>query len=128
MRRVLVIEDERAVSDVLAEYLGDLGYEVQTARNGEEGLVVMQSFRPDAVILDLMLPVLDVWDLLRRRAKIDALAEIPVLVVSAAGSDGLNEAKELGAAAFLAKPFDVDSLAAVLDTLILRSRSSANAA
>jgi CheY-like chemotaxis protein len=61
MRRVLVVEDEAEIRFLLRELLVDAGYAVATAGNGEEALDQMREHRPDAVPLDLMMPVMDGW-------------------------------------------------------------------
>lgn len=121
MRTVLIVEDDGVIRSAIAEMLRDEGYVVHTAANGEEGLHAIGEHRPDLAIVDLMMPVMDGWELLRRQRSDPDLASIPTLVLSASTTDGMEAAKQLGATAFLPKPYDIDALAAMADQL---SRSS----
>ena len=78
-RTVLVIEDDRRSADLLELYLD--GYQVVVARDGAEGLELARALRPRAVILDILLPRLDGWDLLARLKQDPATADIPVVIV-----------------------------------------------
>jgi len=111
--RVLVVEDDRGIRDVLAAVLADEGYDVRQAANGREALAVLERWRPDAILLDLMMPVMDGWTFRREQRHRPAVAEVPVIVLSAV-RDPRREAQELGAAGVLAKPF---ALTDVLETV-----------
>ena len=113
-RHVLVVEDESPIRAMLAELLQHAGYAVIEAGDGREALHRLREQRPDLIILDLMLPRLDGWTFLRQRQDDPALTTIPVLVISAAPQQRLLEAKELGADAFLSKPFDLGVLNALV--------------
>ncbi|HTD79917.1 MAG TPA: response regulator, partial [Chloroflexota bacterium] len=90
------------------------GYVVETVDSIAEGLGRIANRQPDVILLDLMLPRLDGWTFLRQRQDDPALTAIPVLVISAAPQQRLLEAKELGADAFLSKPFDLGVLNALV--------------
>ena len=87
---------------------------VETVDSIAEGLERIANRQPDVILLDLMLPRLDGWTFLRQRQDDPALTAIPVLVISAAPQQRLLEAKELGADAFLSKPFDLGVLNALV--------------
>ncbi len=113
---VLVVEDDPALRDLVASTLEDEGYRVATAADGAEALEKVRADPPRAIVLDLMLPVMDgVAFLLACRAD-PRCREIPVVVTSARyqGAAGLA----LGAAAFLAKPFDLDALVRTVARLL----------
>jgi len=123
--RILVIEDEPDLLAGLARSLREEGYAVDTAQDGEDGLFKAESVNYDALVLDVMLPRLDGWEVLRRlRAK----KKTPVLLLTARdkttdrvrGLDG-------GADDYLVKPFDLSELLARLRALIRRSASEARA-
>jgi len=116
-RRVLIVEDDLAIRQMLEDVLGEHGFAVETAGSGATALVRMRANRPDLVLLDLMLPDMNGWAFLRARERERELAQVPVLVVSAAQPAGLGEAQELGAPVILTKPFDVDKLLAEVDRL-----------
>ena len=112
--RVLIIEDEAPIRDLVTDALEECGYSLEVAANVEEAERRIQEERPNLIILDLRLPGRSGWDFLRQRHDNARLSSIPVIVVSAAPEDRLLEAKELGADAFLSKPFDLDLLSAVV--------------
>ena len=111
-KTVLIVDDEPNIRGFLRMVLEDEGYRVETAGDGREALDKLRRNPPDAVLLDLMMPVVDGWSFLTSRRTLSAECRCPVLVMSAVGGWGM--ARELGAAGFLAKPFDVDVLLAKL--------------
>jgi signal transduction histidine kinase/CheY-like chemotaxis protein len=109
---VLVIDDERTTHDLLERELGAHGYRVVHAARGREGLRLAREVRPDAITLDIIMPVLDGWTVLRE-LKADAdLRNIPVVLVTVLGDREMGYA--LGAADYLTKPIDPDALLDVL--------------
>src|SRR5262252_6702555 len=114
--RVLVVDDEATIRDVIADALREPGYEVQTASNGVEALTLMHRWLPDIVVLDLMMPRLDgtgFTELLRVNPE---FAQLPVLLVTAAyGAEAA--AKQAGVRAWLSKPFELDHLVQMVDQL-----------
>lgn len=110
--RVLVVDDERPIRDVIAEALRDSGYEVETAPNGAAALERLR--RPaDLVILDLMMPVMDATAFTQRLRLNPRCAEVPILLLTASYPAEAAAAR-LGATACLTKPFRLDEL---LDTV-----------
>jgi len=105
-KRVLVVDDDASIREMLSTALEDDGYEVVPAINGEDALSVCTRWRPDVIVLDLMMPVMDGWTFAKRLRETD---EIPIVVLSAA-TDLVRQAKSLGAAAVVGKPFDLDQL------------------
>lgn len=100
---------------IIAALRRDTGsYSFLEAPNGREALDLMRSEHPDIVVLDLMMPVVSGWDVLRERAEDDDLREIPVIVVSANRDPDLVTAVNAGICAFLPKPFDIAALAALV--------------
>jgi DNA-binding response OmpR family regulator len=115
---MLVVEDEAPIRNVLVEHLVDEGYAADAAGTIAQARDRIAASPPDLILLDLMLPGRSGWDFLRERAADGALSRIPVLVISAAPHDLLLEAKELGASAFLSKPFDLDVLSALVQSFV----------
>jgi signal transduction histidine kinase/DNA-binding response OmpR family regulator len=105
---VLVIEDDRHSAELLALYLEGAGYRTALARDGVEGLELARRLRPCAVVLDIVLPRLDGWDLLARLKADPATASCPVVIVSMLDQRGKGFA--LGAADYLVKPVDRDEM------------------
>jgi DNA-binding response OmpR family regulator len=118
-RTVLVVEDDALLRRMISIFLSAAGYRVCAAEDGLSGLALAQDERPDLVLLDLMLPELDGWEVLRR-IKGDALtAAIPVLVLTASVDPPLTEqALRLGATRFLTKPIDSRVLVAHVDAVV----------
>jgi serine/threonine protein kinase len=109
--RILVVEDDPSARKALVQILEHQGYAVTQAENGSEALDCLQQMPPPSLILlDLMMPVMDGWELLRQLTADPALASIPVIVISAA-DPGQGRVAALGAAAYLSKPLEMDQLA-----------------
>jgi CheY-like chemotaxis protein len=108
-RTVLVVEDDEDLRVLVARIFSDSGYEVEQAGDGSGAIEAMHARRPDLVLLDLMLPGLDGWEVLRH---LRTLAEPPPVVVMTVQteSDTYLRASQEGAAAYLEKPFSVLSL------------------
>jgi CheY-like chemotaxis protein len=117
-KRILVVDDDRAIRMLLSDALDLEGYVVTTASNGAEALARMDGDElPDAIVLDLMMPVMDGRTFLQHCHAEARFAGTPVVVLSA--SHNLTElARELGARACMAKPFDIDVLLAVVNRLV----------
>jgi hypothetical protein len=105
---VLVIDDDPSVRDLLARFLVKEGYRVVCAPDGETGLEVAREQRPDAITLDVMMPQVDGWEVLRRLKADPVVGDIPVVMVSIVDNTGLGFA--LGASDYLTKPIDRQSL------------------
>lgn len=103
--KVMVVDDDPGVRELLSIQLGAIGYQVETARDGEAALDRISEYKPDAVILDLAMPRLDGFGVLEHLGR-TKLASLPVLVLSARTSTfDVQRAIRLGAKDFLAKPF-----------------------
>jgi two-component system response regulator AtoC len=110
---VLVIEDDDGAREALCEYLATAGYDVRRARGGAEGLAALVPALPDAVLLDLVMPEPDGFEVLRRIAERDP--RVPVIVMSALSeAEAVVRAMKLGATDYLPKPFEVAELDLVL--------------
>lgn len=108
---ILVVEDVPMIHDVISRTLRDLDAEYAFAKDGVKALEEIESSLPDLIILDLALPILDGWEVLRRLQANKRTAQIPVLVITAHGESGTEgEVLGLGANAFLAKPFQPKEL------------------
>ena len=120
MAFVLVVDDEPDILLMLRLNLEVGGHEVLMAADGEKALERIDADRPELVVLDVMMPVLDGWGVLERLQERDDAP--PVVVVSAkTGDRDIAYALGLGAADFVTKPFDPDHLLRVLDETLHRS-------
>ena len=115
--RILVVDDEPDVLLMLRMSLEDEGYEVVLAPDGQAGLERIAEQRPDLVLLDLMMPVLDGWAVLERKRRDGD--DTPVVVLSAKSDpDDIDKALALGAVDYVGKPFDLDRLMALVASLL----------
>ncbi len=119
--KILIIEDEKRMAAILKKGLEENGFLVDLAHDGEEGLYQAENYPYDAVLLDIMLPVMDGLTILNELRRKDH--DVPVLLITARGEmesriKGLN----LGADDYLVKPFDFFELLARLRTVIRRSK------
>ena len=115
-RRVLVVDDDEAIRDLLDDVLELEGYESRSASDGEAALAAAADWTPDLIVLDLMMPKMDGWQFREAQRTLPHLRDVPVLVVSA--SQRARDAyQEMGAAAVVAKPFDLDELIATVERL-----------
>lgn len=112
-RRILVVDDDISIRGFLAEALTDEGYDVRSASNGQEALVAAEAWRPDLILLDLMMPVMDGWTFRDEQRRIAGLADVPVIVLSAT-RDLPARAEQLEPAHIFSKPFDLDALLATI--------------
>ena len=95
------------------------GYIFSEAANGKEALDVMRGQRPSIVVLDLMMPIVSGWDVLRQRAAEPTLLSIPVIIISANRGPELASAMDKSICAFLPKPFDIAVLSSLVKSCIL---------
>jgi DNA-binding response OmpR family regulator len=116
--RVLVVDDEPQVVWVLQLALDAEGYEVLTARNGVEAMAKISEGHPELMVLDVMMPRMDGWSVMRELAKLPADERPRVVMVTALASGRDREtAQQLGVDVYMPKPFDVDALLGVLHGL-----------
>ena len=116
MRPILVVDDDRAIRDVVSDILEMSDYRVRTASNGVEALDQIRVEPPAAVLLDLMMPVMDGWEFLEQCRRRGPCADLPVAIMSAA-HDAASAASKLGVQGYLTKPFELEAVLAVVDRL-----------
>ncbi|GLV61123.1 hypothetical protein KDH_79400 [Dictyobacter sp. S3.2.2.5] len=116
MRQILVIDDEIAIAEALCAFLEGEGWQVTTASNGKEGLERLVSVRPAVVVSDVMMPVLNGWELCRRMQSDPRYQSIPLVLMSA----GPIMPNWVGCsyAALLRKPFGLDELQQTITRLL----------
>ena len=107
MVRVLIVDDDPVIRRLLQVNFRLADFEVDVAGGGEEALSIMASARPDIVVMDVTMPDVDGFQVVRRMREDDRLRDVHVVILSARSSDADQAAAEqLGAAAYLTKPFD----------------------
>jgi DNA-binding response OmpR family regulator len=104
MKKILIIEDEKVLLEVLEKKLTSQGYEVLVAKDGEEGLNKMKESKPDLILLDIIMPKKDGFEVLTEMNKNEALLEIPVIIISNSGQPvEIDRALRLGVKDYLIK-------------------------
>ena len=123
--RLLVVDDDPQIIRLLQAYLEQAGFVVLTAPEGETAWQLIRRERPDLVILDLMLPKRDGWDITRRVRADEHLAGMPIVLLTArvADSDKM-EGFDLGADDYITKPFSIEELLLKIDIFLRRSKFS----
>ncbi|MBD0380144.1 response regulator transcription factor [Paenibacillus sedimenti] len=117
--QILVIDDDEKITSMLRRGLAFEGYSVTTAGNGSEGLKQMLSSEPDLIILDVMMPQIDGWEVVRRVR--ESGSEVPILMLTA--KDEISDrvkGLDLGADDYLVKPFALEELLARVRVLLRR--------
>jgi DNA-binding response OmpR family regulator len=120
--KILIVEDNRDSRDILSKLLRMSGYEVVSASDGETGYELAINHKPDLIITDINMPKMDGIQFVRRLRTNMALAQTPVLVVTAFGASVAREAVEAGADASAEKPFDFDKFLKIIQDLIARRK------
>lgn len=121
--KILVVDDDKNICELLGLYLENEGYHVLSVNDGETAVREFQTFSPDLVILDIMLPVMDGWQVCREIRKV---SEKPIIMITAKGETfdkvlGL----ELGADDYIVKPFDPKEVVARIKAVLRRTHVSA---
>jgi DNA-binding response OmpR family regulator len=120
--RILVVEDESAIVDIVCRALKRHGYETESASDGDTALDMASTLRPDLVILDLMLPKMDGWEVCRRLRSMPEVAATPVIMLTARRDErDVVEGLELGADDYMKKPFSLAELVARVRALLRRT-------
>ncbi len=119
--KILVVDDAKETTWLLDRILTDAGYEIETASNGVEGLRQAYAFRPDLILLDVMMPDMDGWTMLSRLRE---FSDVPVILLTAVG-DELDKVHglDLGADDYLTKPFGMEELKARIRATLRRVAS-----
>jgi CheY-like chemotaxis protein len=119
MKTILIVEDEFAIADMLDAVLEDEGYRIILASNGQEGLHRALEVRPDLVICDIMMPVMDGRIMAQIMRDDPVLRSVPIIMMSAA-KDAETDAL-LGEIPFISKPFELELLFKLIDKCISKA-------
>jgi len=110
-KKILVIDDERDLVETLTYRLEAFGYEVLTAYDGQEGLDKAREERPDLILLDVMMPKMDGYQVCRMLKFDEEFKSIPIIMLTARGQDSDRETGEtVGADEYVTKPFEANDL------------------
>ncbi len=107
---VLIVDDDPGLRRYVRASLESEGYAVREAGSAEEGLAALEEESPDLILLDVMMPKIDGWEMLRLVQERHGVGAIPVIMFSGRVEEGADEAVSRGAKAFVGKPFDAEQL------------------
>ena len=118
-KKVLIVEDDGNIAELLHLYLEKEGFETQVAKDGGKGVEYFRSFQPDLVLLDIMLPIMDGWTVLKR---IRETSKTPVIMLTAKGeTEDKVTGLEGGADDYIVKPFEMKEVLARIHAVLRRS-------
>ena len=121
---ILIVDDNENNRDMFKIYLEMEGYTVHFAEDGKQGLALARKIMPDIILLDIIMPVMDGFQMIEKLRKDPYLSDIPVMVLTVkTASDNVVKALQMGADDYLKKPFDVDELIARIHNLIKLKRN-----
>lgn len=125
-RKVLIVDDEPNIVTALEFLLKRSGYDVRLAANGAEALEQVDSYKPDVVLMDVMMPVKSGYEVCQRMRERPDLADIKIVMLSAKGSEAeVNKGLSLGADLYITKPFSTLELVATIDRLFAQGGTPA---
>jgi two-component system, OmpR family, alkaline phosphatase synthesis response regulator PhoP len=117
-RKVLIVDDEPNIVTALEFLFRRSGYDVRLAKNGAEALEQVDAWRPDVVLLDVMMPVKSGYEVCQRLRERSDLARMKIVMLSAKGGEAeVNKGLSLGADLYVTKPFSTQELVATIDRL-----------
>jgi CheY-like chemotaxis protein len=118
-KRLLVVDDVPQNRAIMLDLLQDAGFIVAAATNGLECLVLLDSFKPDLILMDVMMPVMDGNETTRQIRRMPGWGGIPIIAVTAStGAEAEHKSREAGVDAFVAKPVDHDALLRTIGQLL----------
>ena len=112
-KRILVVEDQEDNRQILRDLLGSAGFEIIEAENGEEGVAAAVAHKPDLILMDIQLPIMDGYEATRRIKAMPEMRAIPIIVVTSYALSGDQEkARAAGCDAYVPKPYSPRQLLA----------------
>jgi two-component system chemotaxis response regulator CheY len=121
MPKVLIVDDDAAIRKMLVDALSLEGFQTETARDGREVLTLLEDGGRRIVLLDLMMPVMDGWELCRYLTEHASLRQQVSIILMSAG-EKLEQARDLQVEGYLAKPFNIDQLLECLNPFVSEAR------
>ena len=116
MSHLLIVDDDESHRTLLADFLEQLGYRTRQAKDGREALDMMEEELPQAVLLDLRMPVMSGWGLLDALKKMPRAKNLPIIIISAYGFEW--EAELVGASGYISKPVDLDKVRETVERIV----------
>jgi DNA-binding response OmpR family regulator len=116
---IMIIDDDRAIAQLTSLWVKAAGFKAIIANDGQSGLLAIERYRPDLILLDIRMPEMDGFEVNRHLRQTPELANIPVIFLSAHAQETTrNESLEGGARCFLSKPYEVKSLTAAIRAVL----------
>lgn len=118
-KKILLIDDDSIFTEIVTAFLGE-NYEVTAAQSGKEALAfLLNSYKPDLVLLDIILPEMNGWEIFKKIRGINLMRSVPIVfLTSLTAFEGLERAKKLGAADYITKPYDNNDLLARIEKIL----------
>lgn len=116
MGYLLVVDDDSSHRTMISDVLDEMGYRTREAANGREALDLLEQEIPQAVLLDLRMPVMSGWGLLEALKKLPRARNLPIIIISAYGFEW--EAELVGASGYVSKPVDLDKVRATVQQIV----------
>ena len=116
MSHLLVVDDDESHRILLSDFLEQLGYRTRQACDGREALDMLDEEMPEAVLLDLRMPVMSGWGLLEALKKMPRAQNLPIIIISAYGFEW--EAELVGASGYISKPVDLEKLRDTVERIV----------
>jgi CheY-like chemotaxis protein len=113
---ILVVDDDESHRTLICDLLDEMGYQTSQAKNGREALDMMDAELPQAVLLDLRMPVMSGWGLLEALKKMPRARKLPIIIISAYGFEW--EAELVGASGYVSKPVDLDKVRTTVQQIL----------
>ena len=119
-KRILLVDDEEDIRTLYKKTIEKGGYLVETASNGMEALEMVETFNPNLVILDIMMPDMDGWEVTKKIRKKHSINELPIIILSVKSeiADKVKSTSDLGANRHCTKPVDGNDLIYMIKTLL----------
>jgi CheY-like chemotaxis protein len=119
MAQILLVEDEFRLRENISELLELFEHQVVSAENGLEGLELIKSFKPDIIVCDIMMPVLNGLEFIKQLNLMYKNKSIPVIFISAkVNTEDINEGMRLGATDYIKKPFTINELIEKINNIL----------
>ena len=123
MSLIVFVDDDPGIRLSVSDYLAMSGYEVMTAKNGQEALALVEAYQPDLLVTDIVMPKMDGYELVQRVRQRRELRLLPVIFLTArTNTESRILGYQLGCDFYLAKPFDIKELGAMIHNLLERWR------
>ncbi len=111
VKKVLLVDDDKLIGKMISAFFLSRGIKIEVAKSGIEGLEILKNMKPDAIILDLMMPEMDGFEFCELVKKNVLLKDVPIVILSAFPTDkNIKRALSLGVCDFIKKPFNIREL------------------